>query len=74
MALFEREDPRSALPEDARHWIGVYQSLVDFCEMFQSAENPPPKDRQLLDVHDAHFRARLEFWRQRLVDLNHNGH
>ncbi len=58
------------LPEDAIHWMGVYQSLVDFCETFQSAENPVPNDRKLLRRHEAHFRARLSFWQARLSELN----
>jgi hypothetical protein len=69
MDLFDREDPLSTLPEDAVHWIGVYQSLVDFCDTFQSAENPAPRDAERLARHEAHFRGRLRFWHDRLMEL-----
>ena len=67
--LFAREDPHSLAPDDARHWIAVYQNLIEFCDALQSAESPSPAQRHHLREHRRHFASRIDFWRQRLREV-----
>jgi hypothetical protein len=70
LALFDREDPESRVPDDARHWISVYQSLIDFCDALQSADNPSLAQRRLLREHRQRFQNRIVFWLTRLRELD----
>lgn len=72
-ALFDREDPESRVADDARHWISVYQSLIDFCDALQSADNPSLAQRRLLREHRQRFENRIAFWRTRLSELEESG-
>lgn len=67
--LFEREDLDSSLPEDARHWIGVYSNLLHFCRTFEAAEPAGAVEPSLLRRHCLHFEQRLSYWQARLEEL-----
>jgi hypothetical protein len=77
--LMPGEDPESVHVDDARHWYAVYTELVD---MARSVVKPPPSQRLGSHAYDAHddeivfinervavLEDRLEFWRQRLAQI-----
>jgi hypothetical protein len=77
--LMPGEDPESVHVDDARHWYAVYTELVD---MARSVVKPPPSQRLGSLAYHAHddeivfinerlavLEDRLEFWRQRLAQI-----
>lgn len=80
--LMDGENPESDEPEDARHWLGVYQELYAFksdvlaklrtrrTEMNSSAAHEEvAADEKLLEMELDRFQRRAEFWRRRLQEL-----
>lgn len=81
--LLEGEDPATSHPTDARHWLDTYRELLTFKDrMLRTAEEvvaqPFEKDaaREVastdlvaLRAEQARFRNRLDFWTQRLTEL-----
>lgn len=66
--LLPGEQSDSPYPEDAEHWVRVYEELVSLCE--RMLEGPPSgraageaaqADRGLLEERMAHYRQRLAF-------------
>ena len=81
--LMPGEDPESVYVDDARHWYAVYTELVDLA---RSVVKPPPSWRLGSLAHHAHdgeimfinerlavLEDRLEFWRQRLTQIEVGG-
>jgi len=81
--LMDGEDPSSTHPDDARHWLGVYQELYAFktdllaklrtrlADMSTgAAQEEVLADERLLVLELERFRSRAEFWRQRLQELH----
>lgn len=80
--LMDGENPESEEPEDARHWLGVYQELYAFKsdvlaklrtrrgEMTSgAAHDEVAADEKLLEMELDRFQRRAEFWRRRLQEL-----
>lgn len=80
--LMDGEDPSSDHPDDARHWLGVYQELFAFktdllaklrtrlADMSTgAAQEEALSDERLLVLELERFRGRAEFWRRRLQEL-----
>ena len=80
--LLEGEDPGSPYLEDATHWVQVYGELLAVKrDLLGTAENAlgvlEPEARRevastdlvVLDAEMKRFSRRLEFWRQRCLDL-----
>jgi hypothetical protein len=82
--LLEGENPETSYPEDARRWIEVYTELVTFkaralATAHESLANMPQADARqealrtdfsVLEAEAERLRRRLEFWKQRHVDLS----
>ena len=81
--LLEGEDPATPYPLDARHWIDTYRELLTLKDrMLRTAEEgaaqPLKKaaarevastDLVALRAERARFNRRLDFWTQRLTEL-----
>ena len=76
------EDPRSADPDDARHWISVYEELLQFKhdvietihghvqEMSPEAgEEVGSTDLVIMLAERARFARRIAYWRARLAEV-----
>ena len=80
--LLPGEDPRSAHVEDALHWVKVYVELRRLkAEMIGETERERGRvpeqgqievelDLELLRVQSERLDKRLEFWRQRGLELD----
>jgi hypothetical protein len=82
--LLEGEDPDTRYPEDARRWIEVYTELATFKDRalataHESLANMPQADARqealrtdfsVLEAERERLRRRLEYWKQRHVDLS----
>lgn len=82
--LLEGEDPETPHPEDATHWIEVYTELVTFKERavataHQNLAEMPEADARaeatrtdlaVLEAERDRIRRRLDFWKQRHLDLS----
>ena len=53
-------------PEDARHWVRVYQELIEFCEVTLAR---PEWSVEGAHLHRrlCHYRKRLQRWQQELA-------
>ena len=85
--LLPGEDPGSRDPDDAEHWIEVYDELLDFKrKMLAIAEDAisgmhdkPARrevvdtDRRVLRSECARFEKRLSFWQSRRDELAEAG-
>lgn len=73
--LLEGEDPRTAFPQDARHWIAVYDEMIDFkvgllgrvrtlLKSLPVAARQDVMDNDVVLIEDQllRYRRRLEFW------------
>lgn len=80
--LLEGEDPATTYLDDATHWVTVYSELLgvkrDLLGMTEeSLEGLQPEARReiastdlvVLDTEMKRFARRLEYWRQRCVEL-----
>jgi hypothetical protein len=81
--LLQGEDPESQDPEDIRHWIKVYQELVDFKErliatavesMHKRIESDASReiastDLVTLRAEHQRLRVRLDFWERKAAEL-----
>jgi hypothetical protein len=56
--LLPGEDRSLAPAEDARHWVIVYQELIEFCQLMLA--------RSELNTEDGHLRRRLSHYHLRL--------
>ncbi|MDQ6636525.1 MAG: hypothetical protein M3Y62_01915 [Candidatus Dormibacteraeota bacterium] len=79
--LLPDEDPSSHDPDDARHWLEVYDELLDFKrkmltiaeEALEGMRDKPARrevvdtDRRVLRAECDRFEKRLAFWRNRLA-------
>lgn len=84
--LLDGEDPASTHPDDARHWLGVYQELYAFKQDVLTklrtriatmstgvAQEEALSDERLLALELERFEHRAEFWRSRLRELEAGG-
>jgi len=80
--LLEGEDPKTPYLDDATHWVTVYTELLAVKrELVEVSEAHLPDmaeearrevastDLVVLDAEMKRFSRRLEFWRQRCLDL-----
>lgn len=80
--LLEGEDPRTIFPQDARHWIAVYDEMIDFKEgllarvrtllmSLPAAARQDVTDNDIVLIEDqlSRYRRRLEYWYARQWDL-----
>ena len=80
--LLDGEDPNTTYLDDASHWVTVYKELIavkrdllkvseDHLEGMQaeSRKEVSSTDLVVLDSEMRRFSRRLEFWRQRCVEL-----
>ena len=80
--LLDGEDPETTYLDDALHWVTVYTELLGvkrdlvttseerFESMLpESRREVASTDLVVLDTEMKRFSRRLEFWRQRCVDL-----
>jgi hypothetical protein len=81
--LLQGEDPESQDPEDIRHWIQVYQELVNFKERLiataveslheaidsEASREIASTDLVTLRAELQRFRARLDFWERKAAKL-----
>lgn len=80
--LMEGEEIDTPHPEDARHWLGVYQELYAFKQDLLTklrtrlagmangvAREEALADERLLVLELERFRRRGDFWRRRLQEL-----
>jgi len=81
--LLEGEDPETPHPDEAQHWIEVYTELLNFKERavataHESLSTMPEADARreavqtdliVLEAERDRLRRRLEFWKQRHLDL-----
>jgi hypothetical protein len=80
--LLEGEDPKTPYLDDAAHWVTVYTELLavkrelvgvseahlpDMAE--EGRREVASTDLVVLDAEMKRFSRRLEFWRQRCLDL-----
>jgi hypothetical protein len=83
--LLEGEDEDTMYVDDAVHWTKVYAELLDFkASLLTVAEQRLPSmdddaeaevretDLKVLKAEAARFERRLEFWRERIRELNAN--
>ncbi|MBV8300411.1 MAG: hypothetical protein JOY68_00630 [Candidatus Dormibacteraeota bacterium] len=70
--VFAEEDPNSAHPEDALHWIAVYHGLLSILESAGAAtaraagaSKRSATDHDLLRAQAELYVARLRFWVER---------
>jgi hypothetical protein len=81
--LLEGEDEDTTYVDDAVHWTKVYAELLDFkASLLTLAEHRLPSmgddaesevketDLKVLKAEAARFERRLEFWRDRIRELN----
>ncbi|MFI5285325.1 MAG: hypothetical protein ACHQ4F_03295 [Candidatus Dormibacteria bacterium] len=81
--LLEGEDEGTTYVDDAIHWTKVYSELLDFkASLLTVAEHRLPSmdddaesevretDLKVLKAEAARFERRLEFWRERIRELN----
>jgi hypothetical protein len=64
--LLPGEEHSSAPNEDARHWVGVYLELVEFCELMLARPELALEDGHLRR-RLGHYRAGLEAWQAAAV-------
>ena len=81
--LLQGEDPESQDPQDIRHWIKVYQELVDFKErliatavetLHEAIETDASReiastDLVTLRAEHQRLRYRLDFWERKAAKL-----
>lgn len=80
--LLDGEDPASPFPDDAAHWIRVYQELLDYkTELLattrrrieemdrRAAMEIESTDLLVIGAEANRFRRRLDFWQRRAVEL-----
>jgi hypothetical protein len=81
--LLEGEDPETPHPEEASHWVEVYSELITFKERavataHQNLAKMPEVDARVetsrtdlavLEAERDRIRRRLDFWKQRHLDL-----
>lgn len=80
--LLEGEDPRTIFPQDARHWIAVYDEMIDFKEgllarvrthlmSLPAAARQDVTDNDIVLIEDqlSRYRRRLEYWYAKQWDL-----
>jgi hypothetical protein len=80
--LLEGEDPKTPYLDDATHWVTVYTELLAvkrelvgvsearLPDMHEAARREVTStDLVVLDAEMKRFSRRLEFWRQRCLDL-----
>lgn len=76
--LLEGEDPRTAFPQDARHWIAVYREMIEFKEGLigrirtllttlpaAARQDVMENDVAMLEDQLQRYHRRLEFWYSR---------
>lgn len=76
--LLEGEDPRTAFPQDARHWIAVYREMTEFKEGIlgrirtliatmpaAARQDAMDNDVAILEDQLQRYHRRLEFWYSR---------
>jgi hypothetical protein len=81
--LLEGEDPSSQYRDDAEHWTRVYAELLEYKRQImgvtrqaidemdkRAAQEIEGTDLQVIATEAQRFARRLEFWRQRLDELN----
>ena len=69
LRLLDGEDPATPYPEDAEHWVAVYQELASFCEWLLATPPRSPEDVEqanLIGSRRDHALHRLSYWRGRL--------
>jgi hypothetical protein len=54
-------------PADARHWVRVYQELIEFCELLMTRPELSLEQRHI-QRRLTHYRLRLGHW-QEVLDL-----
>lgn len=80
--LLEGENPRSAFPRDARHWIAVYSEMITFTDDLiarmraqlrelpsAGRKNVMDNDLALLEGNVQRYRRRREYWYARQWSL-----
>ncbi len=79
----DNENPRSRLPEDARHWIQVYTELLAFKDKAlatahhslggmseeEARVEMAQTDLAVMEAERDRLRRHLDFWKQRHLDL-----
>lgn len=76
--LLEGEDPRTVSPQDARHWIAVYDEMIEFKERLldrvrsrltalpvAARQDVIGNDIVLIEAQLLRYRGRLEYWNGR---------
>lgn len=84
--LLRGEDPATEYPDDARHWIAVYNELLGFKQdVLRTIEGRVPTisedardevvgtDLPLMRAEASRFVDRIEFWERRLAELEGSG-
>jgi hypothetical protein len=56
-------EERGIGPDDARHWVRVYQELIEFCELMMTRPEQSLEERHL-QRRLTYYRARLGHWQE----------